>query len=224
MAKLDRIRELAGVEPTDEPKKKIILKEEVSIHTIKEGGSHLFFLVTGATKESMLAEVITEVDTVALVQIGIGTGLKTVKEEKWELFPHSMRKEAILLAQKRLLAARQSASEEEEEVTTKNVSNKVLTAVEHIIKHLDGEADKHHKSRDRDLLALYSKDASAYQTILQQLKQNHITSAAETYRHMDTAARDHTSDPKLVITYTPPKPSFQLNNLRPRIFGPGLAR
>lgn len=196
MSNLNRIRELAGVEPST-PTEKAILKEDTDgFSAIKHGGSHKFYLVQGASSGSELNKVVTEVDIAALGNIMRGADKKLIHKEKWELFPHTMRTEALALAQKRINAAKSGSAEEEEE--SAKPTKKALKALEHIVNYLHGEVGKHHKSRDPDLVSAYSKVYSAYHGVLNSVKQGNLTAARETYNAMEIGDKEHLSDEKLI--------------------------
>jgi hypothetical protein len=73
-------------------------------HPVLSGGLYKFWLVTGATKNSTLIDVITEVDIKALYNIARGTDHEEDKEV--ELFPYEKKQEALALAKKRLAKAK----------------------------------------------------------------------------------------------------------------------
>lgn len=194
----DRLRKLAGVvTPANTTKTKKILKEDVVPGmgpTIKRGGKHLFYLVTNATPDSTLGDVISEVDLMALLHIAVGAAhgnardiVNVAQKEQWEVFPHDKQKDALALANKRMEKAK--SGEESEEETVK-VSPKALHALEHIIDKLDNAAVK---QSQLSIKALLMKDAAAYHEIKTLLTKGKFDEAKKLFGKIDTAAREYIS-------------------------------
>jgi hypothetical protein len=105
------LNEMAGVKPTRRLTKVYRLNEADKLgHPILDGGTYKFWLVTGATKVSELLDVLVEVDVVGLSNIARGVDRSAPKKEQWELFPHSMKAQALKLAKQRI----KDAQEEED--------------------------------------------------------------------------------------------------------------
>lgn len=203
MDALTKLRILAGLKVDDAEYIKGLIAEDVTKDIsgpIKEGGKHLFYLVTNATPNSTMGDVISEVDTRAFAQIAVGAGIKAVHQEKWELFPHHLQKEALELAKQRLEAAKKAATVEgvEYEEETKQVPVTSLNAIKQIIRKLKDMGEEAYQNKDEDMEDMYNKDFAAYTSIYRHLKKNEIQPARKLFKHMDTAARDYAFDKKYV--------------------------
>lgn len=202
MDALTKLKILAGLKIDDAEYIKGLIAEDVTpdiAGPIKSGGKHLFYLVTNATPNSTMGDVISEVDTIALAQIVIGAGASAPKKEKWELFPHHLQKDALELAKSRLEAAKKAATSEgvEQEEKTK-VSPEALTAINHIMSKINDDEEEAVENHEEDQADMFARDYANYQSIHQNLKSGNVAAARKTYKRMDTAARDHTSDKKCV--------------------------
>lgn len=102
------------LEKRQETPAEIVTEEVVDIgFPITKGGKHRFFLVQGAGPDSTLKDVVSEVDTLALVNIARGAGAKEPSQDSWELFPPTKKKEALALAESRIAKAQKAVVKED---------------------------------------------------------------------------------------------------------------
>lgn len=218
MTKLDRLRELAGVDFSFKKTKKAkkTIKESWNTPGIKSGAVTDFYVVRDPLKVgeeykgtpstiATLADIYHKTNMKDFIKYIQGGG-SDLQHANVTIYPIALKAKAEEDARGRLSAAKEQAehmgvkegvsddAQENSKSKKIKISEKAMSAIKKIIDDIAKKAEHYSTAKDHDLAHMYHKDARDYITILNYLKAGDVDSAANTWKHMDTAARDYTSD------------------------------
>lgn len=218
MHPINKMRLLSGItiDPEIEKehaRKQRQLKEDVSLrdmHSVESHKGMTFYLVTTPSSISEPADIISKCNGESFALIFMGAGghhmsggggaRQRMFKENWTLYhEHEMRK-AIMDANNRMKTHGNSNEVITEELLEAMEPFKALDgsmkAIEKVIKHLQSQIKLFHGNQH--VARVDKKDHDAYERILSLLHKGNIEQAKHLYHDMDTAAREHIADSKIV--------------------------